>query len=457
MLAADHWAVRAVRRLEARGLVPGSATTLRSLSVHEVRGALAEAVVEDSARTSALAVLVHAWRRRFSAEFPDSTASALRVWGGAALVAGARSADGRALPDTPLARLPAGVADGFSARPTLGIALGSHFAARFQPVATAATVTLPHWEVALAGRGMAVSVGRTSIGYGRGEGGSVTLAGAVPVDRLAAQTIRAQRLPGILRHLGPVGGHTAVGWVTSLAPHPSDPWFWSGQLSAQPHPRLTLAAHRAALFGGTATEVPVTPLNFLRVLAGPYNPVSTGFENQVASGEVRYRPPTERLLPVQLYLEWGTDDAAGALDEAPGVVAGIAVPMLPRLPQLGMGLERAAFGRGARLRWYTHGTLPLVAGSTPLGHPLGGNGTEWTAYLHADLLGAVLALDVRTFFRNRSAHTLFGDAWSGRSRGAAVTARAWLSTRAHGEIRAYWEEGVERRAWALEAATRVAL
>ncbi|HEX2092267.1 MAG TPA: hypothetical protein VHG28_07680 [Longimicrobiaceae bacterium] len=56
-----------------------------------------------------------------------------------------------------------------------------------------------------------------------------------------------------------------------------------------------------------------------------------------------------------------------------------------------------------------------------LGHPLGGNGTEWLAYGAADLLDARLRLAARVYFRERGEDNLYAPTWEGRSRGGAVS------------------------------------
>jgi hypothetical protein len=177
--------------------------------------------------------------------------------------------------------------------------------------------------------------------------------------------------------------------------------------------------------------------------------VRSTFENQVLSLDARYRLPTERVLPATAYVEWGADDAAGALDETPGRVIGLFVPALPGAPQVGAGAEYTYFkhwccGHGP---WYLNFTLPgnWAAHGRPLGHPLGGEGSEYAAYAQADLWDARLRLDARGFVRDRSDRSLVGVVYHGggnlftpqrAGRGTGGTAQAALRLAPRAELRA---------------------
>jgi hypothetical protein len=143
---------------------------------------------------------------------------------------------------------------------------------------------------------------------------------------------------------------------------------------------------------------------FLGVIRG------TQFENQVLSFEGRWRMPTESVLPATLYLEWGADDGAGALDEVPAQRVGLLLPGIPGVEEVSGGAEYTRFaevccGHGP---WYFNSTHPgnWARGTRPLGHPLGGEGWEAAGFARADVLESRLRLQVRGFARERSDQSL---------------------------------------------------
>jgi hypothetical protein len=249
------------------------------------------------------------------------------------------------------------------------------------------------------------------------------------------QTTRPIRLPGVLRKAGAVTLHTFAGPVNDPARHPTEPYLWGFRAALQPHPRLTFAANRGAMFGGEGD--PTTVGRVLKMLVGI---VHSEFENQVISFEGRWRLPTERLLPATAYLEWGADDAAGGLDETPARVIGLFFPTLPGTPEVGVGVEYTFFKAGCcgHGPWYQNTTFPgtWAAHGRPLAHPLGGEGAEYAAYAQADLL-ARLHLDARAFLRDRSAASLavygggnlFTPDRLGRARGGSLDASLRLHRR----------------------------
>jgi hypothetical protein len=106
-----------------------------------------------------------------------------------------------------------------------------------------------------------------------------------------------------------------------------------------------------------------------------------------------------------------------------GLVAGLELAALPAVPDIGVGLEHAAFpGHCCGFPpWYRHSALPWIEDRAPLGHPLGGAGSEWLLHSRADLLGARLRVDGRLLRRNRTADNLFAPMRLGRSTGAELT------------------------------------
>ncbi|HEX5725187.1 MAG TPA: capsule assembly Wzi family protein [Longimicrobiaceae bacterium] len=451
LLPAEHWAVRAAARAEALGLVEGYLPAQRSVRRAAVHGALARAAFRAAdGRDPALAALTEGWLRRFAEEFreyADSAVSPGPVRLGSAAGVEAERHEGRLAPG--IQRLPgAPLPDREEAalRAEVAVALGRHLSLAAQPRAGTDEAELARWDVTLAFRGVALSVGRESVGYGDGRGGGVVLSASQPLPRVELETTRPGRLPSVLRHVGPVSLHT---FLTRLdeARHAGDPWMWGARVAFQPHARFTFGVNRAAMFGGdSAAEVTVE--NVAKMLVGV---LSEDFENQLFSLDLRWRLPTEGALPATVYVEWGAEDGAGALNEQPGVVAGVFLPGLPGVPGLALGVEHARLerccGHGV---WYFHSDFigNWVRGDVPLGHPIAGGGRETLGYLEADLFASRLRVHAGAFARSRAAlgppgrpGNLFAPERAGESWGARL--QAWLRLHPRAEARAalFHEDG----------------
>lgn len=444
----EHWAVQAARRAEAMGLTrffPAQRAVPRA----EVAAALAEAA--RNARSPALQRLVAGWAARFVEEFPEY-GDGPRGEGRLALLGGEAAGGydrwtGRLAPvvgyatswqpprplgpaEDPRGSLAAGVAAAFGA--TGGASLSG------EGVYRGGSGLLRQWDAAVGVGAFQLAVGRAQVGYGYGRMGSLVYADPDPLPRVELQSTRPFRLPGFFRRVGPVTLHTFAGPVNDPARHPTDPSLWGMRVAVQPHPRFTLGLNRGSMFGGSAD--PITAGRVLRMLVGI---VHSDFENQVFSADARWRLPTDRVLPATAYLEWGADDAAGAMDEQPARVMGIFLPALPGAPQAGVGVEYAYFkatccGHGP---WYFNATLTgnWAVHGRPLGHPLGGQGSEYAAYAQGDLFNARLHLDGRGFVRDRAAYSvgrhffkynLYSPDRSGRSTGGMLDAALRLLPRA---------------------------
>src|SRR5690606_18134300 len=120
--------------------------------------------------------------------------------------------------------------------------------------------------------------------------------------------------------------------------HEEEPYLWAGSVSYHPHSRVALGINRAAMFGG---DQPVTARKVVDMLIGQLS--GLGFENQVVSVEGRVALPSEAVLPLTAYLEWGAEDAAGAWWDVPGRVFGISAPSLPGSPATSLAIEYASF------------------------------------------------------------------------------------------------------------------
>ncbi|HUE97412.1 MAG TPA: capsule assembly Wzi family protein, partial [Longimicrobiaceae bacterium] len=276
----------------------------------------------------------------------------------------------------------------------------------------------------LSGRApFSLTVGRGAAGYGFANGGSVVLSGTAPLDRIDVSTTRPFRLPAPLAGLGTISLNTFVGQLRE-ARHVDRPFLWGAKVSLRPHSRLTLAIHRAAMFGGDDGD-PITAKRLLDMIIGRV--AGVGFENQVVSVEGILRLPTESVLPLSIYMEWGAEDAAGAWWDVPGRVIGGYVPTVPGLAQVSLGVEYASLAPSCcdNPEWYRHWSFPgsWVRWDQPLGHSLGGHGTEWRTYADVQMPSLRIVADGAAFRRSRGYENLFVPGRDGTSWGAGAGLR----------------------------------
>jgi hypothetical protein len=430
-----HWSMDALWRAESLGLLEGFLPAQRTVPRYAAGAALLRAREAAARDAPWLAPLVDGWYSRFLEEFPDFAArlgagSDASPLGGSRVSAGYERWNGRVAPGInhfPPDRtgpLPLAELDHPIASATLSTA-GRHLALEVAPRLRGGEVDLRVADAALAARGWMLSVGRRPIGYGADGGEGVVLSGGVPVDRIQVETVSPIRFGTWLRPLGAASVHAFFGRLPEER-HPGRPFFWGGRGALKPHPRVNISVQRAAMFGGDGSEIPVTAHNLLRMLVGSIR--GGPFEDQIVSVMGRYHLPSEAILPLTVYLEWGAEDGAGALRDVPGRLWGIAAPALPMLPQASLGLEYATFGAACcgNPPWYRHYGFPgnWAGDDRPLGHRLGGQGSELRVRSRADLAGARLRLDAEVFRREREGDNLFAPERGGQSNGLAV-GTAW--------------------------------
>lgn len=431
LLSEAHWSVRAARRAEALGLAPGFLPAQRAARWDAVVAALADAhAAAAEMGDPALAALAEGWRSRASSEFPQAASDSsgrepllLRSYASAGVGRRQGFLEPATLFPPPLAE-----AKALKSRtdPLLALSLTAkpHRSVSLQavPALRGGDLELDRWEVAAGAKGWSLSVGKREIGFGVGRSGGVVLSETL-IEQVAVESTRAFRLPGLLSAAGPLSAGAVLGRFDERR-HPDEPLFFAMSAKLQPHSRLTLGLHRAAMFAGDSTEIAVTARSVGKMLIGVYGGTYS-FENQVLSASVRIRLPTERVLPVTIYGEWGAEDSSGAWWNVPGRAFGLWVPAVPRVPALGFGVERTAFGGSCcgNAEWYRHFSFRghWVTGDQPLGHPLGGEGTEWLAFADLDPPGGMLHLDGRIFWRDRGGENLFAPARAGHSTGGAAT------------------------------------
>jgi hypothetical protein len=438
LLPPDHWAVRAVDRLETLGLAPDWLPAQRAAPLWSVGNALSTAADLAEQDDSPWAPLARGWADRFAAEFPralgsdglDDPDDAPRI-AGLTVTAGAQV--GRVHEDAPAPTAVALTAppSGLTLGATGAALLGDHLAAGARLFVNGSDAHVDALELSGALGPLILSLGRGPVGYGPNQIGAVVASGNAAIDRIELLTSTPIHLPGPLAFLGDLAFDTALARFSEPR-HPYTPLLWEFQVLLRPHPRLTLGGSRGTMFGGANWEgIPARdiPLSLLGL--------KNFRENNVYALSARWRLPSEPLLPLTARIDWGTDDNPGAWVQWPGLVAGLSSPGLPNLP-IALGLEVASFGRGPfgyhdPFGWYSHGqyTGGWVTGQTPLGDPLGGNGQAYRLTGEAYLLDARLRLAASTALQHRSLDNLYAPAAIGWSFGAHAEAElrlgCWLA------------------------------
>jgi hypothetical protein len=439
LLPPGHWAVAAAWRAENLGLVRGFVPAQRAMPRLLVARALEQAAAAAQGRDPALAALTAGWLRRFREEFPeaDPAATSRRVLLGGSLAGGYERWTGRVQPGSGLWSIrktvtPLPDVARLSATGEVAAAAGSHLAFLAEPgIEDTRGVRLDRWDARATLGAFALSAGREHVGWGPGRGGAIVLDDVV-LPRAEVSTVEPLRGPGILRYLGPVSLETFAARLHD-PPQWGRPYLWGMRVGLQPHPRFTIGLNRASIFGGDSISTPTTAGNIARMLVGQ---LSKDFENQVVSADFRFRPPTEGVLPLELYLEWGSEDESGGWWKVPARIVGVGVPGLPFAPQVAAGVEYAGFGHPCcgNPPWYLHLSQRggWVYPDRPLGHPLGGEGWEVGGWASADVLDARLRLNGRGFVRHRSdfsyandplrAGNLYAPERAGRSLGGTLDA-----------------------------------
>lgn len=452
----DHWSLGAVRRLYGLGLTPtGFDPGRRTLSRKEAGAVLLRAAELAEADTAVPgARLARAYARRFAEEFP-ATASALEgrpartAWfGRAGVLAGVEVRRGAVRAGSgydngggwtgpePAADMAGGVLGASAA-----VALHPHLAAVVAPVLRGGGLELADAHLVAVVGGVGAWAGRRPVGFGPGVGGALVLDAIVPFDGGGLFLARPLELPG---PFGSLRVETFVSRMERNGPV-MRPWVWAARAGLSPHPRLSLGVNRGAVFAGNG-EFSLRDLAY--VIVGKHGGAHSETDNQVVALDAFFRPPLGRV-PLLLYVEWGFEDSAGAWKDVPALVAGIELGAVPGIEALALGLERTAFAGSCcgNPIWYRHWAFQQgwTDGGVPLGHPLGGHGSEWLLHSRADLLDARLRLAGRVFRRRRGAENLFAPDRQGNSRGASLHGEYRISGGWDGVARAFYEWG--ERGW----------
>jgi hypothetical protein len=455
LLPPNHWAVDAARRASALGLAPrafawGDGSLTQALVGWTLHQALAPVATAESSRRSSLHEQFRAEWERFAREFPavaarlvDSSDSPVRPAGlrsiATSVTAGFVAARGQLLPVRSIDRtrenvLPpervADLNDGDLEVRASGLG-GRYLAGEVAAGRSDAEWLAQDWHVLGAVRSLGVWAGRRAPDFGPGEGGGLVFNGRAAFTGGGFELVNPIRLPSLFRVLGPVRAEAFLSRIDSSAAV-RHPWVFGSHASIAPHPRLLLGATLAFMFIGEGLP-PFTFRNFKEMfLTHGIKAAGAEFENGIASVEARWRPPTPGI-PTVLYVEWASDDNHAAWFKFPAVVAGVSVPSVPGLPALSLGLERASFAAPCSscdgcaceyyATWYRH--YVFMDGWTldrqPIGHPLGGDGTEWLAYGRLDDAPRGLRVNLRAFSRDRGRFNIYAPTRLGRSLGSQAT------------------------------------
>src|SRR5690606_1243413 len=99
-------------------------------------------------------------------------------------------------------------------------------------------------------------------------------------------------------------------------------------------------------------------------------------------------------------------------------------PAVPGMESTSVGVEYTEFAASCcgNPEWYRHWSFPgsWATGDQPLGHPLGGHGSELLLLTETHLLDARLRLHGRFFVRERGIENLYVPGREGRSRGGSL-------------------------------------
>lgn len=434
-LEPGHWAWDAVRRLSAAGLAPPASDPAHTpLTLQHARQVFRHAAAAaDSAGRAGLGHLVDGYADLL-AEEADSAgviAAAAPAVGWTASRGEARGGEGYFEDEDWVGAQPLEE----SSQPAIALTAHGHAAPwlswNVHGGYLAEQWVLPAAAIAAAIGPFDVWAGRRRLHYGPGRGGGIVSGSGLndmaafshrtldPFEGIGMHVREPFELPWILRALGPTRIEV-VGGRISRNGRIDSPWLVFGRLTAAPFgDRLTLGLNRGAIFGGDGN--PVTAGRLLGVLFGRQN---DGFENQVISAIMRYRPPLGSL-PLELHLEFGADDQAGALTDVPTYIAGMDLAAVPGVPALAVGIEHARFSGSCcgnppwyrnvffRGSWSDDGRL--------FAHPLGGHGYEWLTHARLDLPDRGLLLRADAFARRRGRENLFAPERAGRSLGGVVS------------------------------------
>jgi hypothetical protein len=302
-------------------------------------------------------------------------------------------------------------------------------------------------SITVSGYGVGVYAGRTTPGYATTESGSVVLAGSVPFTGAGFYLTDPIHLPGVLRHIGPIGFESMLAHADEQ-PGNYDTWFWTARGKLQPFRWMGFNITRAAYVTSLQPNTPPSTKDLLLMLVGqndrPEDGPNSYGDNQVVAIDGWFRSLDPRV-PVTLYWDWGADDSSGAWWTVGGRVFGMRVAALPGLPQASAGVEFVDF-QGPNEKhgpWYWHGQMRegWSENGLLLGHGLGGHGSELVLYGSADVPDARVRLKGRALVGTRRSANVYAPARIGSFRGGALSGSGVFGDRGEWDVAAHGEWG----------------
>jgi hypothetical protein len=318
------------------------------------------------------------------------------------------------------------------AQATTNIGLGPYLAGSISPEHQDGQWSIREGYLLASWKKLGVWGGRRAPAFETGAGGGLVLNGSGAFTGGGITLTDPIHLPWIFRYLGAIRYETFLSRLDSNAAI-QKPWFIASHGSISPHPRLLIGVTQAFMFGGEGVA-PFTWRNFVAMfMSHGVNILNKEYENGIASGEIRFRPPIP-VVPLSLYMEWGAEDNHRAWVLFPARVIGAQVPSIPGIPALSLGIEHTGFAKpctvcgtcdcGYYATWYRHYLFQdgWTLDREPLGHPLGGQGYEWLVYGSWDDPAKALRLDARSFLRDREQYNIYSPTRRGKSVGGSLSA-----------------------------------
>jgi hypothetical protein len=418
LLSADHPAVEMVRRLEGLGYLSRQLDLgRRSYTAPEIRELLAEAAAgsESSAAGEALS--------RFN-RLHGPANSRFRPWVSLSMAGASASADHH--PGYFLHRqwrdpLERPAADSVLLRASAWLPLGP------RTIVSLSTDHVGETDVSVRSAYVHQTLGGWSLWGGRYpvalgmRGRETQLLGAARID--GASIRRGEPLhPGdALRRIGPVTGELFFGRPVGDIGSYRDPFLTGARIALRPRRNVTLGLNRVTLFGGEGNDEPITPKNLVLMLIGftSYFGKDTSFENSLASADLTVLTSIAET-PLVLSAEWAFEDFGLSFLVVPGITLGAELPEVAALRDWSASLRHTRMTRSCcgYPSWYHHMDFGAgwVLDRQPLGHPLGGHGSEtrFSATRSPLLDGVGVELSAGRRVRGRQniyAPTLTGESW----------------------------------------------
>ena len=309
--------------------------------------------------------------------------------------------------------------------------------------------TLDEVQLVAASTRVGAWVGRRALGFGTGHGGGLV----VDEHRFDGGGVFLAR-PVNVPLVGPIRFESHISRVENVlnlngSQGPTKPYFWLSRFSFEPVTGFRVGINKGMMFGGEG-NVPVTFGRLLRSAVGvsaQYDD-ELSFANQVVSVDGRLHPPVN--WPLSLYLDWAADDGAGGWWHTPAILGGVEVGVSAK-HDIMIGAERTeiARNRASNSLWYQNAWFRggWADDGTILGHPLGGEGKEWRAFIFGGDPGRGVQLQLSGYTRTRGTQNLFAMDRAGKSVGAFADADIRIDARTHAIVRAETEHGTSGADW----------